>query len=78
MSPDFTTETAAFQRELPRLLETSIGQYAAVVGDELIGTFDDAVDAWLAGRKQGGQVLVRQIIPGPQVLMLPFVLEADL
>jgi hypothetical protein len=71
---DFTDEIATYERELPRLLREDEGRYVAIVGDKLLGTYDDAGQAWKAGlpHRPDGTVFVRQVLAEPRAVMLPF------
>jgi hypothetical protein len=53
----FERETAAFQRELPRLLEEGErGRFALVFGDEVVSVWDTRRDAVQVGRERFGMV----------------------
>ena len=43
------TERSTFARMLPQLLATARGKYAVVVGNQLVGTFDDRRSGFAKG-----------------------------
>ncbi len=53
-SPDLSREDAAFRRERARLFREHPGKVALVHGDEVVGVFDNADDAVLAGYERFG------------------------
>jgi hypothetical protein len=72
-SSEYAAETAAFERDLPALLRDHSGEYAAFVGDKLTGVSPDPEEAWRSGLpgRPDGNVFVREIVEGPQIVMLP-------
>jgi hypothetical protein len=74
---DFGAEVATFEAGLPRWLPAERGRYVSIVGTEVLGFFDDAGDAWRAGlpRRPEGNIFVREVLPGPQFVMLPMMVR---
>ena len=48
------TERSTFARMLPQLLASARGKYAVVVGNKLVGTFDDHRTGFREGLKVAG------------------------
>lgn len=68
----FETEIATLNAHHAQLLKEHEGEYVSIVGDQIVGCFADAGDAWREGTKHTtGDVFVRRLINGPNVLMLP-------
>lgn len=65
-------ELNVFQRQLPELLKHSLGQFALIYKDELLGTFTTQTEAYTAGLQRVGNepFLIKQIqrdSPGEQL-----------
>jgi hypothetical protein len=54
-SPDLSREDAAFERERPRLVCDHLGKVAVVLGDDVVGVFDNANDAAIEGYRLFGR-----------------------
>ena len=69
----FDREIATYERHKPELLDTVEGKWIVIVGDEVIGPFEDISDAERAGyRRYGlGPLFIKQVLalePPPAVL----------
>jgi hypothetical protein len=70
----FDREKATYERIKPAMLETAEGKWITIVGEEVIGPFDDIADAERAGyRRFGpGPMYIRQVLTQePPPLVLP-------
>ena len=66
-------ELATFQAHFTEWLQLHPGKFALVVGEELIGVFDNANQAYEAGIQQFGNIpmLIRQLRPDDETTFLP-------
>ena len=65
-SPDLSREDAAFERERDRLLRDHRGKVALLHGDDVVGVFDNANDAFIEGHRLfGGARWVVYLITEP-------------
>jgi len=66
------TEIALYNQLLPKLLESSMGKYVAIKGNDLIGVFDDMNVAYRAALDKYGvtNFLLRPVRPDEPVLDL--------
>jgi len=64
------TEIALYNELLPRLLESSLGKYVAIKGNDLIGVFDDMNEGYRAALDKYGVMnfLLRPVRPKEPVL----------
>ena len=64
------TEIALYNELLPRLLESSLGKYVAIKGNDLIGVFDDMNEGYRAALAKDGvtNFLLRPVRPKEPVL----------
>ena len=60
----FDREIATYERYKPELLEMADGKWVVVVGDEVVGAFDDIVQAERAGLKRfgPGPLYIKQVL----------------
>ncbi|HXE30713.1 MAG TPA: hypothetical protein VN515_02805 [Terriglobales bacterium] len=67
------TELATFERMKTALLENHTGKFALIRGQEFIGAFDSAENAYKEGIRRFGrsEFLVRLISPTPEVYSNP-------
>lgn len=62
--PGYDAEHAAYAKLRPGLLETSLRRFVVLVGDEMIGPFDDFRSAYVAGRRGfgPGPLYIKQVL----------------
>ncbi len=53
---DYSREEAAYERQRGRLVREHLGKIALVVGDEVVGAFTTASEAFLTGFRRFGDV----------------------
>jgi hypothetical protein len=60
----YDTERAAYARLKTGLLETALGRFVVLVGNDLAGPFDDFPTAYVAGRRRfgPGPLYIKQIL----------------
>ena len=76
----FDREMATYERLKPALVEKDAGKWIVIVGDELIGPFDEIAHAERAGLKRfgDGPMLIKQVLAEePPPLVLPPYLVAS-
>ncbi len=66
-------EVETFQNHLPEWLKLHEGKFALVVGEELVGMYDEAGAAYQAGVERFGNVpvLIRQVRDGDETAFFP-------
>lgn len=67
------TEKARYEELREELLEHHEGQFALIVGEELVGTFNSRNEAYRTGLKRFGNapMLIREIDEGDRVEAIP-------
>ena len=63
-------ETKYYEMKLPELVQTNVGKFALIKGEQLIGTYDALNDALKSGYEKfkDKPFLVKQIVPAQQPL----------
>jgi hypothetical protein len=70
---ELQTEQAFFEKNRSQLLKEHRGKYALIKGEVLVGTFDTAENAYIAGVQRFGNVpfLIKQVVEEEREIYLP-------
>lgn len=73
----FDRERATYERAKPSLLESAEGKWITIVGDEILGPFDDFADAHGAGldRFGLGPLYIKQVLAQEKPVYLPYYVD---